>query len=105
MVRLRARKKELTALIETETKALVKQRFDYVIPIAEVKKAGISTTGSQTDNELIPLEAEFTNYRKENHLWEKPVKETEYNISADGSMNRTRIIDGVACEPEPFYRY
>ena len=102
---LRARKKELTALIETETKALVKQRFDYVIPIAEVKKAGISTTGSQTDNELIPLEAEFTNYRKENHLWEKPVKETEYNISADGSMNRTRIIDGVACEPEPFYRY
>ena len=102
---LRARKKELAALIETETKALVKQRFDYVIPIAEVKKAGISTTGAQTDNELVPLEAEFTNYRKENHLWEKPVKETEYNISADGSMNRTRIIDGVACEPEPFYRY
>lgn len=101
---LRARKKELQTLIENETKVLVKERFDYVIPIAEVQKAGISTTGGKTDNELIPLEQEFTSYRKEKHLWEKPVKETEYNISADGSMNRTRIIDGIACEPEPFYK-
>lgn len=84
-------------------KALVKERFDYVIPIAEVQKAGISTTGAQTDNELIPLEAEFTKYRKENLLWKKSVKATEYNISSDGNMSRTRIIDGMACEPEPFY--
>lgn len=42
---LRSRKKELTALIENEIKVLVKERFDYVIPIAEVQKAGISTTG------------------------------------------------------------
>ena len=41
---LRSRKKELTVLIENEIKALVKERFDYVIPIAEVQKAGISTT-------------------------------------------------------------
>lgn len=100
---LKARKKELQTLIEDEIKALVKERFDYVIPIAEVQKAGITTTGAKTDNELIPLEAEFTKYRKENHLWEKPVKVTEYNISDDGSMSRTRIIDGIACEPEPFY--
>ena len=103
--KLRARKKELTSLIEDETKALVKERFDYVIPIAEVQKAGISTTGAKTDNELIPLEKEFTEYRKENKLWEKHVKYTEYNVSADGTMLRTRFIDGVACEPEPFYRY
>lgn len=100
---LRARKKELSALMEEEVKTLVKERFDYVIPIAEVQKAGISTTGAQTDNELIPLEAEFTKYRKENLLWKKSVKVTEYNISADGNMSRTRFIDGMACEPEPFY--
>ena len=102
---LRARKKELVALIENEIKVLVKERFDYVIPIAEVQKAGISTTGSKIENELEPLEKEFTEYRKENKLWEKHVKTTKYNVSDDGTMLRTRFIDGVACEPEPFYRY
>ena len=102
---LRARKKELVALIENEIKALVKERFDYVIPVAEVQKAGISTTGAKIENELEPLEKEFTEYRKENKLWEKHVKATKYNVSDDGTMLRTRFIDGVACEPEPFYRY
>lgn len=102
---LRARKKELVALNENEIKVLVKERFDYVIPIAEVQKAGISTTGSKIENELEPLEKEFTEYRKENKLWEKHVRATKYNVSGDGTMLRTRFIDGVACEPEPFYRY
>ena len=102
---LRARKKELVALIENEIKALVKERFDYVIPIAEVQKAGISTTGAKIENELEPLEKEFTEYRKENKLWVKHVRATKYNVSDDGTMLRTRFIDGVACEPEPFYRY
>lgn len=102
---LRSRKKELTVLIENEIKALVKERFDYVIPIAEVQKAGISTTGAKIENELEPLEKEFTEYRKENKLWEKHVKTMKYNVSDDGTMLRTRFIDGVACEPEPFYRY
>ena len=102
---LRARKKELVALIENEIKVLVKEKFDYVIPIAEVQKAGISTTGAKIENELEPLEKEFTEYRKENKLWEKHVKTTKYNVSDDGTMLRTRFIDGVACEPEPFYRY
>ena len=102
---LRARKKELVALIENEIKVLVKERFDYVIPIAEVQKAGISTTGAKIENELEPLEKEFTEYRKENKLWEKHVRATKYNVSDDGTMLRTRFIDGVACEPEPFYRY
>lgn len=102
---LRSRKKELTVLIENEIKALVKERFDYVIPIAEVQKAGISTTGAKIENELEPLEKEFAKYRKENKLWEKHVKATKYNVSDDGTMLRTRFIDGVACEPEPFYRY
>ncbi len=102
--KLRVRKKELTSLIENETKALVKERFDYMIPIAEVQKAGIGTTGAKIENELIPLEKEFTEYRKENKLWEKHVKTTKYDVSDDGTMLRTRIIDGVACEPEPFYQ-
>lgn len=36
----------------TEIKALIKKQFNYSIPIAEVEKAGISTTGTQIENEI-----------------------------------------------------
>ena len=42
---LRARKKEIEAAIESEAKTLIKQRFDYVIPIADIKRAGIKPVG------------------------------------------------------------
>ena len=66
---LKVRKKEIDEKVETTTKTLIKERFDYQIPIAEVQKAGISTTGAPIENELIPLEKEYTEYRKENNLW------------------------------------
>ena len=72
--------KALNLIKETETKALLKQLFDYEIPIAEVEKAGISTTGSVIENELDPLEIEFTAYRKTNKLWENPIEEVKYEI-------------------------
>lgn len=36
--------KALEAKIEQETKPIIKQLFDYQIPIAQVEKAGITTT-------------------------------------------------------------
>ena len=66
---LKVRKKEIDEKVETTTKTLIKERFDYQIPIAEVQKAGISTIGAPIENELIPLEKEYTEYRKENNLW------------------------------------
>ncbi len=39
--------KALEAKIEQETKPIIKQLFDYQIPIAQVEKAGITTTGSR----------------------------------------------------------
>ncbi len=48
-------RKELKALnekINSEIKTQIKQAFHYEIPIAEVEKAGISTTGAKIDNEL-----------------------------------------------------
>ena len=91
---LQARQKEIQAAIETETKKLVKERFDYQIPIAEVQKAGISTTGAPIENELVPLEEEFTQYRKENHLWDVEVEETTYRIDNDNKIMRMRWADG-----------
>ena len=101
---LTARRKQIEQEIEQRVKRLVKERFDYIIPIAEIQKAGISSTGAEIENELIPLEKEFTPYRKENQLWTKPVKSMVYNV-VEGNVMRVRIADGIASEPEVFYRY
>lgn len=102
-VKVRKQIKELQVTIENEIKHLIKERFDYVVPIAEVKKAGISSTGTKIENELEPLEQEYTKYRKENKLWEKIVRSTSYNVSNDGVVTRIRMAGGVVCEPEIFY--
>lgn len=91
---LQSRQKEIQAAIETETKKLVKERFDYQIPIAEVQKAGISTTGAPIENELEPLEQEFTAYRKENNLWDVLVDKTIYTVDEDGKVGRARLAEG-----------
>ena len=100
---LNARKKKILEQRITEVKSAIKEQFDYEIPIAEVKKAGISTTGAAIENELIPLAEEFTPYRIKNVLWNVPVKETTYSISEDGVLSRIRSIDGIRCSPELFY--
>ena len=99
---LRARKKVIEAAIDQEVKALVKQRFDYVIPIADIKRAGINSIGIKIENDLEPLLEEFTNYRKENNLWNKRHANTSYQYN-DGKMTRIQEVDGIVCEPEVFY--
>jgi len=80
---LRIQKKELEAKIESEIKALIKEKFNYEIPIAEVQKAGISTTGAKIENELIPLEQEFSKYRKKQKLWSANRFKVSYEIKDD----------------------
>lgn len=101
--RLRARKKEIETAIDQETKTLVKQRFDYVIPIADIKRAGINSIGIKIENDLEPLLEEFTKYRKENNLWNKRHANTSYQYNYDGKMTRIQEVDGIVCEPEAFY--
>lgn len=100
---LRARKKEIGTAIDHETKILVKQRFDYVIPIADIKRAGINSIGIKIENDLEPLLEEFAKYRKENNLWNKRHTNTSYRYNYDGDMIRIQEIDGIVCEPEAFY--
>ena len=99
----RAKLKTLQEKIETEVKAVVKEKFDYEIPIAEIQKAGISTTGAEIENELIPLAKEFTPYRIENKLWGVPFKTFKYQTDEDGNAFRLRMSDDIVSEPEPFY--
>lgn len=87
----------------TEIKLAIKEQFDYEIPIAEVQKAGISTTGAPIENELIPLASEFTPYRKSMALWDVPMEKMEYSISEDGAIFRISSHDGVPSKSEVFY--
>jgi len=101
--RLRAERKRIEADMAAKVKRLVKERFDYEIPIAQVEKAGISSTGAEIENELVPLEAEFTAYRNGHNLWNKPIKQMKYSVNDDGKVTRIRIAGDVASEPEVFY--
>jgi len=77
---LKEKLKQLELQLENKTKEKIKERFNYQILIAEVEKAGISTTGSAIENELEPLEKEFTAYRKANELWEITQEEIKYEV-------------------------
>ena len=76
----KAELKSLEAQIAEEVKPIIKQLFDYQIPIAQVQKAGITTTGAACENELDELLKEYTPYRKENKLWEATAKQYEYKV-------------------------
>lgn len=102
---LRARKKEIEIAIDSEAKVLIKQRFDYVIPIADIKRAGINSIGIKIENDLEPLLEEFTKYRKENNLWYKPHIVKSYHYNNDGTMTRSTEIDGfMVKDNEYFYK-
>ena len=99
---LRSELKQLEDQISAEIKAQIKKEFNYEIPIAEVEKAGISSTGSQIENELEPLAKEFKTYREKAKLWDTLIKSISYQIT-DEEIGRVRIVDGLISEPEVFY--
>ena len=76
----KAELKVLESQIAEEVKPIIKQLFDYQIPIAQVQKAGITTTGAKCENELDELLKEYTPYRKKNKLWEATAKRYEYKV-------------------------
>jgi type I restriction enzyme M protein len=100
---LRKELKVLEEKVTNEIKTQIKTEFDYQIPIAEVEKAGISTTGAQIENELLPLAKEFTTYRKNNNLWGEKIESVSYEILEDGSFYRIPLVNNIAQEPELFY--
>ena len=67
---LQQRQTELNNLINTEVKEQIKQKFDYQIPISDIKKAGINSTGGKDENQLPELLKAFAEYRTTNNLWE-----------------------------------
>ena len=88
----KAELKALEAKIAEEVKPIVKQLFDYQIPIAQVQKAGITTTGAECENELEELLKEYAPYRKEHKLWKATAKRYEYKV--ENSHLYKKLNDG-----------
>ena len=97
--KLKTELKQLEDRMAAEVKIRIKTDFDYEIPIAQVEKAGISSTGAEIENELKPLALEFADYRKKNLLWDSKYKSITYTILGDQQIYRIPI----AGEPEVFY--
>lgn len=80
---IKIKKSELKALkaqIEQEIKPIVKQLFDYQIPVAQIEKAGITTTGAECENELKDLLKEYVQYRIEKKLWNSESPHYAYKV-------------------------
>lgn len=102
---LKAELKKIEDKIALEVKAQIKKDFNYQIPIAEVEKAGISTTGAPIENELEPLAKEFSKYRVENKLWHTKFSKIQYEVMKDDKIYRIPIVEdsSIVSEPEIFY--
>jgi type I restriction enzyme M protein len=72
--------KAIEARKEAAIKQEVKTRLDYDIPIVQVEKAGITSTGGAGENELEEVLREFTAYRKANALWTETSASVEYSL-------------------------
>lgn len=63
---------------QEEMKPLIKECFDYQIPIAKVEKAGITTTGAPCENELNEVLTQYRTYFAQNPLWKVASNRYEY---------------------------
>ncbi|WP_022826752.1 N-6 DNA methylase [Flavobacterium antarcticum] len=101
--KLKVQLKELHNKIELDIKSLVKERFNYIIPLVEISKAGIDSKGGRIDNELPELRDEYSQYRKENNLWETSLANNyDYQV-IEANIFRIRNDDSGNKIEEVFY--
>ena len=102
---LKAQLKRLEERMSIEIVARTKELFDYEIPIAEVKYAGISTTGAVISDELPEVCKEFTTYRQEHKLWDNTTNKVSYRKDESGKLYREVVLpNGEVNEMELEYR-
>ena len=87
----KAKLKEIAEQKANEIKSLIKDRFNYEIPIANVQKAGIDTLGNECENQLIEVLQEFKNYQSNHKLWETPNKKI-YKYSFDATKIKRKEV-------------
>ena len=67
---LKTKLNSIKAKMNIEKKELIKQNFDYEVPISDIQKAGITTTGANGEDELPALLKVYSDYRIKNNLWD-----------------------------------
>ena len=90
--------KEIEVKKETEIKEKTKELFNYEIPIVQVEKAGITTTGAKCENELEDVAVEFKNYRDLKGLWTVNKPNISYKINGEELIRITNGIEEVIDE-------
>lgn len=97
---IRCRIAEILHAVEEEMKPLVKEYFDYEVPIAKVDDAGITSTGSiSAGNQLPALEDEYASYRRKKKLWTELQRSISYKIQGSGDIvrvegNKETVLNG-----------
>lgn len=89
---------QIMQVIDDEIKLYIKAKFDYDIPVIEVEKAGISTTGASIDNELPAIVSSFRKYQIQNPLWDEKNIKIQYGTYENKFQRKSE-----GCEPELFY--
>lgn len=95
--------KQLDQKKEEEIKAIVKEKFDYQIPVVSVDKAGITSTGAKCENELEDVAIEYRKYVMKNKLWVNLQSKVIYSFNDKDQLTRAWVINNVVSEPEPVY--
>lgn len=90
--------KEIKVKKETEIKEKTKELFNYEIPIVQVEKAGITTTGAKCENELEDVSKEFKNYRDLKGLWTVNKPNISYKINEEELIRVTNGVEEVIDE-------
>ena len=86
-----ARMKQVELKKQEEIKPLIKEWFDYQIPIAKVEKAGITTTGAPSENELNDVFSDYMAYNIQNPLWKIKGALWDYILSEDLIVSKLDI--------------
>lgn len=90
--------KEIEVKKEAEIKEKTKELFNYEVPIVQVEKAGITTTGAKCENELEDVAEEFKNYRDLKGLWTVNKPNISYKINGEELIRITNGIEEVLDE-------
>ena len=86
---IRSRFDAIASAATEDAKPLVKEYFDYEIPVAKIDDAGITSTGAASSgNQLPALEEEYAKYRRAKNLWDESKKSVSYRQGNLGEIIR-----------------
>lgn len=91
-IKLTLQLKVLNNKIQTEINAGIKTLINYSFPIVQAEKAGISSTGQKTDNDLLAIQSEFAEYCLLSKVYSTQSLQYEYAIGDNGELAKKELL-------------